>query len=601
MRNFVTRFLFLRLDIWTTITIIMLKNERSSQNLENDKNAIASMHILRNGLKTPASFVTQTRAALFQRIELDTAKSKRASWYLLPHGFKRLAALTTAGVILASAFFSTSLFSPSLTMAYVGEFDAVHGDVFIHRGEGTVRAKFRDKIFEGDTIEVASSSNAHITFGGEAKTELAANTRLLVQNIITTTVASNVSSEVHLALQSGTFTQKRSDKTNDLLDTGISVTTSSGVIKATAYADFVVRSDDPNTIALSVRSEGVSVIKNINSSDVEESFSEGQSVTLVRDQEGTVVTTDTGLIVTATGSLIRALEMPRVASIVKLQPQKEVVQTPSVTVSQTDPVNTTTSTAITMPSKPALDLRVSQVFEAIRPRLEIAEVKLNQALSYHVNGQEDKALIAMEGYVSTVGDIYKNITPQKNTQESSLYRSQQQELSKTLDVAVGKSTLSKAYDGLISMQQDLDKDSEVYMNSLASLELLSKAEAALRIDIAQQKDQKENVHTDKARTTESLQKSTTSSTDAVSTAPEKRINASSYTRMVQGDIYTQARSIVNIADGKERSSEFLKLLGRIPNEERNIVMLERIQSIVPDNLRGFVAVKIHAIKYPEAK
>lgn len=542
----------------------MAKQKIPANQLGTDNESWAQQHLesFRDHLVPSSTFYAETKATLFQKIAAD--KRPTRAWYILPNALQKWAGVVTAASVLAGVLFAGPLFAPKISLAYVGEFGNIQGTVFIHRAEGTVRAQSKDKIFEGDTIEVASASKAEITLAGDAQAELAENTKIHVGDVMTMHMDNAVASQVHLQLQQGTYAQKKTESGNQDSATMITLATPSGTIKSTAYADFVVNADKADQVALSVQSSGVTVMREGNNPLLAagQVVQGGQSVVLNGSNTDLVVFATTDL-KTATGSLIATMETST----------KESETTKPVTVRTT--VAPEKAPVIAAPVTSSLDVSFRTTLDGIQSRLEIAQIKMQQAIDFHNRGDDEQARIAMAGYVNTAKDVYTALGA--TTPATAIPT-----LKESLDTIIQQSPLNAAYNDL-SAKTDVDKTSEGYQKTLESLQELSRAEAAMRVDIASK-----GTNTNTAVATPSAAET------------DEPVNVNAYTKKVQTGVYGQVEAIVANPDNKARINAFVELLARIPNESRNVGMLERIQSMVPQSLRGFVEVKIHRINYPEA-
>lgn len=529
-------------------------------------------------LKPSVAFRAQTKAKVFQRIAEDNKSLTK-----LGGAFRRWVGIVTSGVVLAGALFSSMLLTPQVSLAHVGEFDAVEGQVYVRRGDSLVQVRSKDKIFEGDTIEVASASKAEIRLAGEARAELSENTRIHVDTVVTMRLENDdlVTSQVNLALEKGTYVQKKTEDNDS--PTVITLATPSGTIKASTSADYIVDANDTSKIALSVHSSGVTVTRDTDLVASGKVVAEGESLLLSEDAP-IVVRSE---VVTATGAVIATTEKkPDVQ--VKSTVVRPTVQTLSV---DEEP-------EIVVPETTSLPLIAAVTLNSMQKRLEIAEVKMQQVITHYTSGERPEAQQALKGYVSTVNDVYHMLTEQDVVQKNT----------STLDDIVAQSTLMDTYNEL-KESENIDRSSPIYRRTMQALETLSKAEAALRMDIA---DAQAPVIAMQESSTGSRMTITTDAAPAASfsadmiavDAPQEEMqvpSVKSYAKSVQTSMIDQVSSILANTDAKQRSTDFVALLGRIPNETRNIPLLERIQSMAPQNLKGFVEVKLHQIRYPEVR
>lgn len=555
----------------------MAHRENRNNQPENDAWAKRHLGALRARLVPSAPFYAQTKAEIFRKIAAD--KQHHTAWSNVSHGVRKWVGVITSAAVLAGALFSAPIFSPKVTLAYVGEFNTIEGDVFIHRAEGTVRAQSNDKIFEGDTIEVASASKAQITLAGDARAELTQNTKIRVSDVVNMRVDDTiVSSQVHLELEKGTYVQKKSDPVTETPPTVITLATPSGTIKASAYADYEVNADNVDQIALSVHANGVTVLKDgadTNQTDGQV-IREGQTVVMDQTAEnGIVYVADP---VTSTGTVIATTEAPAATR----SATSAVTRT---TRDESAPAGQSATPTMTAPQASSMDLAFKDTLLKLQPRLDIAQVKMDQVISLYSKGDTSDAMNALSGYVSTVTDISRSLTGQETNQGSPAGTSP------SMDQIVSKSPLSSAYTDLTAMA-GVDKTSDEYRKTLESLEILSRAEAALRMDIASK-----DVPSAAKTAAPMAMAMTNQNADA---APEQT-DTRTYIKKVQTDVISQVQDIINDTDAKRASTDFVALLARIPDEARNIPLLERIGVMVPESLRGFVSVKIHRIQYPEAK
>lgn len=532
----------------------------------------------KEGLTPSPFFLGQTKAELFQKIAADGTQTLRRPAF---PSLRRLAGIVTSAAVLASVLFSSQVFSPRVTLASVGNFGEIHGEVLVRRGDQVVRVAPHDPVFEGDMIEVSSGSGASLTLAGHTTAELKQNTKIRVGSVMTMQLDNAVvTSSVHLSLTEGTFVQKKSVSAPSS-SALITLATPSGTIKASPSADFTVTADTSESVALDVRSSGVTVISNTPETQ------DSALATVVREGESVILNTskESGEVIIAAATV----------------PPQDVAITQTTAAASNTNTNTSTSTPtasrpvtassmeqpavisfVELPATLVPDGRLQELLTTLQPKLEIAEVKMDQVVAHYTQGETDKALMALSGYISTVRGLAQEVgTPTPSDRPTTLGAPL------SMDLAVRQSPLATAY-GELAKLEDVDKSSEEYRRVMATLELLSKAEAALRMDTA---EAPQIAMAAPDMSTRNAQGATES------TAPQ---TTRTYIKKVQTGIIGEVEALLQDPDNKSSTSRFIALLARIPDEQRSVALLERIQAMVPGALKGFVAVKIHRISFPEA-
>ncbi|PIV90225.1 hypothetical protein COW46_05080 [Candidatus Gracilibacteria bacterium CG17_big_fil_post_rev_8_21_14_2_50_48_13] len=557
-----------------------MKRKNSSAPEQPNQDLINHLSAYKETLSPSPFFLGQTKAEVFQKIasvKQNPVRDRRS--YL-----RRILGVVTSAAVLASVLFSGPLFAPRLSLASVGSFGEISGEVHVHRANTVIKAQSNDLLYEGDYIEVSGDSSAQISLAGLSHAELKQNTKIRVGSVMTMHLDDSVvTSQVHLSLTQGTFVQKKTEDVSSS-PTLITLATPTGTIKASPSADFTVTAQTDDSVALDVHASGVTVLANAETS------LDAAGATVVREGERVVMSSskDSGDIVIVSAPVeqaepaLVALETTGNANANSSQVTRQAssIGGQSKTLNAND--NAATIAFVDLPPTPVPDGRLADLLAKLRPGLDIAEVKMDQVVALYSKGQKEQALAAISGYVSTVRGVAQTLGA-----NTPVERVMAKPGSVSMDIAVRQSPLATAYRELAGLS-DVDKSSEEYHRVMATIELLSKAEAALRMDTQEDAP--------------IAMSSPVSSAPALAKEPaaSEPLTTRTYIKKVQTGIIGEVEALLQDPDTKNSTARFIALLARIPDEPRNTALLERIQSMVPGALKGFVAVKLHRISFPEA-
>ncbi|MFN7161149.1 MAG: hypothetical protein ACK4NC_06145 [Candidatus Gracilibacteria bacterium] len=438
------------------------------------------LELLKKEMKPSRTFVILTKDKVFSHIE-NAQERKRMSFVqrlLLP--FLKQASTFAFAFIFASALLNVVFLATlqSTKADYIGEVTSSQGKVYIVRSSEKIEVTKTQKLFEGDTIEVEGESNAQLYFYNTGETKLSENTKLKIGKVERQENQENV---IALNLEKGSLEGKIDpvgDQGNS--STKLSVVTTSGTVEARNNAAFAVSLNDNGTIAsVSASSEQVDLIATNTANP-----SDAQTVTVTAGQTFTTpvitaVVTDAD---TQSGATIIASADAGNANVNK--PEGDVTEEKKILPIAIRPVQTASGAQIvvqensnTLVPLPETSIDVYQLgqIQDLDAAVDIAQVKLNNAITAVNAKDEVLALTSIQSYLSTLERIDGLVAAIKQTQTSAKFRI------KTLADFINTTALTTINGKYVTAENTINTENmRVYNTSMKKLHYLARIEASFK-------------------------------------------------------------------------------------------------------------------------
>ncbi len=551
--------------------------ERIEISLEEETSASLLFSELKDTLFPQRSIVANTKLQLFNRIE----KKKRHSWKFL---FERIFGsalgygLSFIFVLSLTSLFLVSNLQPSKA-EYIGELQIRQGNAFIVRSSSKFEVRSGEKVLPGDVIEVGDTGLVDINFYQERQANLHSNTKVRIEK------DQSNQSDIVLSLEKGKLAATPGIRSGE--KGSITVATVAGTVKAPETSAFVLEVDaTSNKASLKVEQSEVELLAT-NSSNGNQNTGELVASTVSSGQEKLLLASGEAQELPVPSSL---LVFANPADFAPVGNQNENSSaTPSQTTrrgqasirTQVDTIGSEAAQQLDLPQTKEMSVHSSMRLTTIHSDLEIAKVKFKQLLD---TANQDPRIAAnyAQGYVQTV----QRIADALSTTAVNSIPAQSTNVS---EVLIG-STLSKVIEDLPALSKDLEGGEKniAYVDAKRALEELYTLESAV---IIHSKLSENNtiaslppVELNTLSTLKSLESDSGYNTKA-------RIESA-----IEGDIFSRVENVMKIEDRSTRATMFVTLLSSIPDDARNIKLLENLQTKVSDDLKGFVSVKIHTIR-----
>lgn len=435
-----------------------------------------SLMALRSEIVPTSHFLIETKAKVFDGIDNSLLKKKYSFfsinfWQVFKQSFTFVFSFLFAFTILNVAFLTTA--QPSRA-EYVGEVTSREGEVYIMRANSDQKIQVfsPEKLYEGDTIEVANHSNAEVYFYNSGQTSLSENTKIRIEKI---DHASTSETKIALALQKGQLDAKvdPASSTTSMLPK-ISIITTSGVVEATTNADFSVSLNDNGTIAKVTSSqEKVSVIASSTNTVV---VQEGNSITggdvIAHEQfEAIAHTSNSGAL------LATAVSVAPVEIVKKSEKNNEIV--PKISLPTTSSVGPK-ETVVPLPDTVTLDVYQLGVLQEISSATDIAQVKIQNIVKELNSNNSSAALVQLRSYNATLDRIAADIA---NLKHINTVVPKQPLLAHVVDFTV-RSYLNSINSAYTSVVSNIDQENKaIYFAVQKKLHHLARIEALLKSQI----------------------------------------------------------------------------------------------------------------------
>lgn len=372
------------------------------------------LQLLQKEMKPSRAFVLSTKDKVFTHIENAQAR-KKASFLekaLMPF-LKQVGAFAFSFIFVLTLWNVVFMATLQSTKAdYIGEVTNHQGKVYIVRSSEKIEVTSPQKVYEGDTIEVDTQSNAQVYFYNAGETRLSENTKLKINKVVRQENKENV---IAVNLEKGSLEGKVDPVGNTGSGTAkLAVVTTSGTLEAKNNATFALSLNDNGTIAsVSASSEKVDLIAAASTSTEAQTLTVNAGQTLTNPIASSVTsTTDTqsGSTIIVTTDTVPAIRQNNVNTN-----KPEIENIPEKKPSKTRPVQTTSGAKIVeeksenensniIVSLPETSIDVYQLgqIQDIDVAVNIAQVKLNNAVNSLNNKDETQALIDIKSYLSTL-------------------------------------------------------------------------------------------------------------------------------------------------------------------------------------------------------
>lgn len=352
-------------------------------------------------------FVRAVKLKVFDRIDASRVAEKSWNWSSLLRFFEKTSAFAFSFAV-AFALFNAVFFTALETSHadYVGEIMNKEGNVLIRRAhtQELVIVQSKERLFEGDTIEVADKSHAQVYFYNTGETVLASNTTVVIDKV------EKVGSEdrkVALTLKKGGIDAKVEASPVES-DSKLSISTPKGTVEAPMNADFSVALQENGSVKLTSEEEKIALIP------------EGENVAPVIVAAGEEMDTHELLELTPSLSTTEAISVieskpvvvassAKVKKPVTLSGAVLATATPSTTenaVLEAIPEEIVENTQVVpVPEVAAVDVFQKGLLDELSSSVDIAQVKLQSVLEAYKNKDLVASLDRMQSYYATLDRI----------------------------------------------------------------------------------------------------------------------------------------------------------------------------------------------------
>ena len=204
-------------------------------------------------------FVRTVKIRLFDHIDSLQVSKSGSTWTHIVLLLKKTSTFAFS-FLLAFTLFNVVFFTTLETSHadYVGEVMSKEGNVFIRRAhtQELVIVQSKERLFEGDTIEVADKSHAQVYFYNTGETVLSSNTTVVIDKVEKITQEDR---KVALTLKKGGIEAKVESSLVDS-DSKLSISTPKGTVEAPMNADFSVALQENGSVKLASEEEEVALI-----------------------------------------------------------------------------------------------------------------------------------------------------------------------------------------------------------------------------------------------------------------------------------------------------------------------------------------------------
>lgn len=526
---------------------------------------------LKHALVPQRSLVAQMKLNLMDRVEKQSSLSRTTRWERL-FGSALGYGVSFLFVVSITSLFVVSNLQPSKA-EYLGELQIRQGNAYIVRASNKFEVRSGEKLLAGDVIEVGDAGLVDINFYQQRQANLHSNTKVRIEKDF------GDNSDIVLSLEKGKIEANASSQTSE--PSLLTVSTAAGTVKAPESSAFVLEVDaNSQKASLRVEQSEVELLAVDNTDDSKKNNTELVTSTVSSGEEKLLIAS--GEAITPETDPLIAFSARNEFRVESNQNANSHVTTKKTASSTKKATETQDKSTLELPQANEMSVLSAMRLSEIDSDLEIAKIKLKQLLAAETKDAPSYA----EGYVQTVQRIADSLNSSNNP-SSSLGAN-----NKGVGDILSQSTLVKALNALPGLSKDLEGGDKniAYQSAKQAIEELYTLESA--VIIHSKLSEKETIV--------SLP-STNASTETLSTLRSIENGAGYNTKQkiegaIESDILSRVDKVIAVEDRDTRAQLFTAILSSIPNAPRNIKLLETLQAKVPDDLKGYVHVKLHTIR-----
>lgn len=388
-------------------------------------------------VKPSTSFKVLSRERIFERIEKkESFRWKNVVWQRL-----------IAGALIVAMFFVyvIKITPPETVRAYVGEATVLKGQLNLEKDTGTVVVTSSAKLEVGDRLNIAPSSSVKVDFIDESSAVLSEGSVMKIDAFLVNTHDVK-NSYVSLSLEKGEITGKVQKEETDAAQ--VKIQTPSGIIEAN-HSDFTIKVSDDDT--------KVTVLSN--------------SVTVKAIDTDKKAVSNTPILAQAQPSEGYTVKIPKRGADSKVNPLQ--ISPPkndwnnndtntNKNADMSDNNNGTPSGDTPGPGAPAISRILTDTQEKqIKSNLDIAEVKLYQAIASLNDNNQTETLAALKDYRAKILAVYNIITGESRSDDYS---------KSDINSILGGSNIQETISALSELDAATRKELSAKLGSLYTIE-----------------------------------------------------------------------------------------------------------------------------------
>lgn len=509
------------------------------------KNRVTLEHYLRemSGGYAPSSYdIERTRLRLWSKIDVYKASSpKMVLWNVIQKVVSGIISVVFVFVLFATFLFGST--NNSLAED-IGQLSIKQGTVYITRSSQRFEARPSEPLKEGDIIEVNDGASAEVSFSSKKRATLGNDTRVKVNS-------SKQDSDVHINLS----VEKGSVSTvldHDTTQNTLTVHTPTSIIEAGEGSSFDL-TVDPKTKKDSIKVEEstVAVLERSNT-ELEgkvtlsaRELTSGEELVLDQKQEEDQIDKDNSLVATKEQGGEKAPAKKHV---------KQLENKPTIQV----------------PDKLSLTLGRDASIKQALPYIDAARIELRGVVEAMKAGDGKRAKELALSYKDMVDNIADKIEPTAQIDSPKPYVDQYTDVGKELS----ESKLKDLYHLWDATEGEKTPDVTSKLEELFAFESSTILHAEL---------------------------STLGGEEGGIPYPTlaQKPKSNDLTKHLENQVVSRIESLEKIPSQDDKAQALVDLLSRIPTDSRNYDIVERMYEEVDENLKGYVRIKLYAIKGAE--